>query len=509
METSNKTNNNSKKTQHKPVTDYCNELPLLSAAEIEAPNGFRVVSFFAGCGGLDLGFEQAGFKVVWANDFEKAVKDTYQRNHPNSEFVLGDMTKIKPEELPDCDGFIGGPPCQSWSVAGKQRGLEDKRGQLFLTYIEMIKQKKPKFFLIENVKGLLDQKFKEVFSDFLIRLSSAGYNIQWQLLDAVNYRIPQNRERVFIVGFRKDLKVSFTFPSPTCVEPVTLSMAIGDIIEEPRRFYKGKITSLNQERANHDVYSGPYDSYYIRGNRRRPWNRPSFTIHATGYGEPLHPSSPKMIYRGVDNWGFLPGREDEYRRLSIRECARIQSFPDSFIFEGTDVLALYRMIGNAVPPRLGYVLAKSILVALNHGTIETIPEVNNKDSFNLNSITLVGYYKNEEHLDLIKQNRLYYVRSDGRKGSLFKEDCSTIPAYLFLHHQDNTHLYKLDQEDPLLVDSNYLNSIGFKATGDKYLCFKLTNTDEILVENLIPKNSKIKYNKGNYSPYFTTMVEML
>ena len=104
-----------------------------------------VVSFFAGCGGLDLGFEQAGFQVVWANEFEPAVRDTYLRNHPDTEFVLADLNTINPKDVPDCDGFIGGPPCQSWSVAGKQKGLEDERGQLFLKYIDMIEAKLPKF----------------------------------------------------------------------------------------------------------------------------------------------------------------------------------------------------------------------------------------------------------------------------------------------------------------------------------------------------------------------------
>lgn len=113
-----------------------------------------VISFFAGCGGLDLGFEQAGFDVVQANEFEPHCRATYLRNHPDTEFVQGYICKIDPNAIPDCDGFIGGPPCQSWSIAGKQKGLEDERGQLFLRYINMIEAKHPKSFVIENVKGL-------------------------------------------------------------------------------------------------------------------------------------------------------------------------------------------------------------------------------------------------------------------------------------------------------------------------------------------------------------------
>ena len=241
----------------------------------------RVVSFFAGCGGLDLGFEQAGFQVVWANDLDQSVRDTYIRNHPNTKLVLGDINNVRPEEIPDCDGFIGGPPCQSWSVAGKQRGLNDERGRLFLTYIDFIKEKNPKFFLIENVKGMLDTKFSDVFQDFINRLSSAGYDVKWKLLDAVNYSIPQNRERVFLIGFRKELNINYVFPLPTSTEPVTLSKAIGDITENPVRYSGMEKVVVNTQRSNHDVLATDFGSFYYRGNRRRGWQQPSFTIHAT------------------------------------------------------------------------------------------------------------------------------------------------------------------------------------------------------------------------------------
>ncbi len=184
----------------------------------------RVVSFFAGCGGLDLGFKQAGFNVVWANEIERHCRDTYIRNHPDTVFVEGDICKINIDSIPDCDGFIGGPPCQSWSVGGKQKGLEDKRGVLFLKYIELIKFKQPKFFVIENVKGMLDVKFKKVFDEFICTLDGSGYDVFWQLLDAVDFRIPQNRERLFIVGFKKETKARFRFPKPLQIPAISLSL---------------------------------------------------------------------------------------------------------------------------------------------------------------------------------------------------------------------------------------------------------------------------------------------
>ncbi|MCM1111405.1 MAG: DNA cytosine methyltransferase [Clostridium sp.] len=330
----------------------------------------RVASFFAGCGGLDLGFRQAGFDVVWANELEPRYRDTYLRNHPDTELVIGDIRRIDPAVIPDCDGFIGAPPCQSWSVGGKMNGLDDDRGKLFLKYIELIRAKQPGFFVIENVKGMLDDKFRAVFEDFISRLDSSGYNVHWTLLDSVKFRIPQNRERVFLIGFRKGMKIKYNFPNPTCDEPVSLERAIGNIQDEPirvtgnvRRSSYGPATPVGKYH-NHGVLDSEFGPFYYRGNRRRDWHQPSFTINATAEFAPLHPSSPKMQYFGHENWDFQKNKLSQYRRLSVRECARIQTFPDSFIFDYDDIKTAYRMIGNAVPPRLGYELARSVRCAL-------------------------------------------------------------------------------------------------------------------------------------------------
>lgn len=468
----------------------------------------NIVSFFAGCGGLDLGFEQAGFHVVWANEFEPHCRATYIRNHPNTEFVLGDVCKIDPNSIPDCDGFIGGPPCQSWSVGGKQKGLDDERGQLFLKYIELIKAKQPKFFVIENVKGMLDDKFKEVFEDFVSRLDSAGYDVQWSLLDAVNFRIPQNRERVFFVGFRKELNITFTFPNPTCDEPVTLERAIGDITERPN-FYSGRKEDniVEHVRPNHDVLTSKFGSFYYRGNRRRGWKQPSFTINATADFAPLHPSSPKMMYFGHENWNFQKDKLSEYRRLSVRECARIQTFPDNFIFEYDDIKDAYKMIGNAVPPRLGNEIAKVILSALDR--VEVAPSVQVPQVKTSESIVLVGYYKDDWHKQLILQNKLYYVRSDGRKGSMFKEDCAVVPKYLLIHHKNEAYLYELDAEEPVLADASFLKSLGFATSGETYLCFRIKGDNPMTAHDLGCNSYKPIYDQRNYYPYFTTIEKVI
>ena len=473
----------------------------------------NVVSFFAGCGGLDLGFEQAGFHVVWANEFEPHCSATYIRNHPNTKFILGDICKIDPNTIPDCDGFIGGPPCQSWSVGGKQKGLNDERGQLFLKYIELISTKQPKFFVIENVKGILDDKFKQVFDNFVNQLVSAGYDVQWALLDAVNYSIPQNRERVFFIGFKKELDVRFTFPNPTCDEPATLEKAIRDITEAPI-FYSGgksvsdRIIPIDVKCPNHDVLASKFGPFYYRGNRRRGWYKPSFTINATADFAPLHPSSPKMIYLGHENWKFQKDKINDYRRLSVRECARIQTFPDNFIFEYDDIKDAYKMIGNAVPPLLGQVLAKSILAALADKTIEYADKTTQKNDLG-EVCTLVGYFKNYTHYKLIIQNLLYYVRSDSRKGSMFKKDCSFMPRFLLLHHKDKAEIYELDENEPMLADASFLQTLGFKTTGETYLCFKLKSAIPKSIRDLGGYAIHPNYDKNNYSPYFTTIDKVI
>lgn len=477
----------------------------------------KVVSFFAGCGGLDLGFEQAGFQVVWANEIEPHCRATYVRNHPSTELVIGDICEMDPTIIPDCDGFIGGPPCQSWSVGGKQKGLDDKRGSLFLKYIELIRTKRPKFFVIENVKGMLDAKFKDVFADFVTRLDNAGYDVHWSLLDAADYRIPQNRERVFFVGFKKNMQIRYSFPEPMDSGPISLARAIGDITVHPN-FLTGNKTKDTIKcdlkiggHYNHDVLTSKFGPFYLRGNRRRGWHQPSFTINATAEFTPLHPSSPKMVYFGHENWNFQKDRLNEYRRLSVRECARIQTFPDTFVFEYEDIKAAYRMIGNAVPPRLGHALAKSILNSFDSDTPSRSPHDGTDDrrqklsTTNSKETVLVGYYKGESHRRLILGNKLYYVRSDGRKGSMFKEDCQTMPKYLLLHHKEKFGLYELDEDEPILADSLFLKSLGFEASGDNYLLFRLKSTESISIHVFGANEAKPKYDENDFTPNITTI----
>jgi len=317
----------------------------------------NVVSLFAGCGGLDLGFEKAGFNVVWANEYDESIHETYRLNHPNTILNTYDIRSLTGDDIPDCDGIIGGPPCQAWSEGGKQLGIKDPRGQLFLDYIRIVKDKKPKFFVIENVQGILDDKHKESLAYFLNILRDAGYRISYELLNAADYKIPQNRFRVFFIGIRNDLSNKYVFPNAVSSEPITLKQAIGDITETPRYYCDNLVEGEHPNRMNHDVYIGPYDAKYMSRNRVRGWNEVSFTMQAQARNAPQHPQAPKMVYISSSQRIFAKGFEHLYRRLSVRECARIQTFPDNFKFIYQDVKDGYKMVGNAVPPRLAWYLA--------------------------------------------------------------------------------------------------------------------------------------------------------
>ena len=424
----------------------------------------KVVSFFSGCGGLDLGFEQAGFEVIWANDNDPAVFETYLLNHPHTYLCRKDMREITMEEIPECDGFIGGPPCQSWSEGGKQLGLDDERGRMFLTYIHFIQAKQPKFFVIENVKGILSDKHFPTFKKMLGQLKDAGYVVHYQLMNAAHYYVPQERFRVIVVGVRNDIDVKYQFPKPDTSCFITLRQAIGEITEEPRK-YTSELVDMEYEKwLNHDVYMGPFDYRYMARNRVRGWNEVSYTMQAKARNCPLHPQAPKMIYVSRDKQIFRPGYEHLYRRLSVRECARIQTFPDHFRFIYHDVCDGYKMVGNAVPPRLGRAIAESIR--------ECFASVSSEPC----SI-LVATYRNENQLRMSLENRLYYVRADLRAGAMRFSQGMKAPHYLFLHKSGSYILLILKEVEPRLVSSKYLANLGFHPSGDQYWVFEILDVE--------------------------------
>lgn len=322
----------------------------------------NIVSFFSGAGGLDLGFQKAGFNVIWANEYDKEIWETFEHNHPNTILDRRSIVDIHVDEVPDCDGIIGGPPCQSWSEAGLLKGIQDKRGQLFYDFIRILSAKQPKFFLAENVSGMLLDRHSEALENIkeMFRNAGIGYELSFEMVNASNYNVPQDRKRVFFVGIRKDLGFKFVFQKPHFPK-ITLQDTIYDLQDNvlPALPYN-KTNGKNCIIPNHEYMLGDFSSIFMSRNRVRSWDEQSFTIQAGGRHAPIHPQAPKMKFIEQNIRIFVPGKEYLYRRLSVRECARIQTFPDDFIFHYTSVPVGYKMIGNAVPVNLANFLAKSI-----------------------------------------------------------------------------------------------------------------------------------------------------
>ena len=153
-----------------------------------------------------MGFKKAGFDIIYANEYDKTIWETFRTNFPNTPLDTQDIRKIKSNEIPDCDGIIGGPPCQSWSEAGALRGIKDNRGKLFFDFVRIIRDKQPKFFLAENVAGMLAQRNRDALNFIISLFTDCGYNVTFKLLNAADYKVPQDRKRVIFVGYRKDLK---------------------------------------------------------------------------------------------------------------------------------------------------------------------------------------------------------------------------------------------------------------------------------------------------------------
>lgn len=327
----------------------------------------NVISLFSGCGGLDLGFERAGFKVPVANEFDKSIYETYKVNHPSTHLIEGDIRKLNKDDISEfidgtVDGIIGGPPCQSWSEAGSLQGINDERGKLFYDYIRVLKDFKPKFFLAENVSGMLANRHKDAVQNILKLFDETGYNVSLTLVNAKDYGVAEERKRVFYIGFRKDLELDFNFPEGSTKDDkkkLTLKDVIWDLQEtaipsgEKNKHNPGAIN-------NNEYFTGAYSPIFMSRNRVKAWDEQAYTVQASGRQCQLHPQAPKMVKYGLNDCRFVKGKENLYRRMTIREIARIQGFPDDFKFIYEDTNTAYKMIGNAVPVNLAYEIAISI-----------------------------------------------------------------------------------------------------------------------------------------------------
>lgn len=304
---------------------------------------FTAVSLFCGAGGLDIGFEQAGFKTIWANDFDKDACKTHQ-NWSRAKVVCGDIAKVDVTEIPDSDIILGGFPCQGFSLSGPRK-IDDSRNVLYKHYVRIVKAKQPKIFVGENVKGLLTMANGDIFEAIKEEFSQCGYNVFSQLVNARYFGVPQDRERVIIVGIRKDLGINdFSIPVP-----------------KNKRMTMREALAGMPEPSPDDICNAPYSSRFMSRNRKRGWDDVSYTIPAMAKQVTLHPSSPDMEKLGTDLWRF--GNDGLTRRFSWQEAAVIQTFPRDLKFEG-DLVSKYKQIGNAVPVKLAEYVATLLYAIL-------------------------------------------------------------------------------------------------------------------------------------------------
>lgn len=367
--------------ERKAFADCCEEIEW---DKISYDNSkFNLLSLFSGCGGLDLGFEMAGlkavmgekvmeeafadkrvfdknisnnvFNVIYANDIFDEARETYARNAGKYIYMdKSDIRKIK--EFPKADIVLGGFPCPGFSEAGP-RLVDDERNFLYLHFIRCLIQTQPKIFVAENVKGMMTLGKGEVFKQIVQDFAAAGYTIYHKLLNSVEYGVPQIRERVILVGVRNDIDFKYVHPESThgygvegLKEVVTLREAIGDLEDDPG-----------------DYFMGSYSTIFMSRNRKKRWDQPSFTIQASGRQAPIHPAGTPMEHVGKDRYIFTDGEENN-RRLSVKEIARIQTFPDWYEFsrgnsnrsENAKLDLVYKQIGNAVPVRLALAVAEPI-----------------------------------------------------------------------------------------------------------------------------------------------------
>ena len=295
-----------------------------------------VASLFSGAGGLDLGFRNAGFDVVWANDNDEDAVDTYRLNFGNH-CILGDVEKLNLRDIPEIDGIIGGFPCQGFSIANMQRNVDDSRNALYKSFVKAVKTKQPKFFLAENVKGILSLGGGEVFKYIIREFEKAGYNCTHALVNAADYGVPQNRQRVLILGLRKDLGLLDPEWPPKATH-VNRHLSVGDALKnlpDPDKPNKLKNHVYSQFKLKFNGYIS---------NRHVDPNKPSPTITARGD----HKGGAMIIHH-----------PSNLRRMTGREVAVVQGFPIDFEFCGS-MTSVYKQIGNAVPPPLALAAARQI-----------------------------------------------------------------------------------------------------------------------------------------------------
>lgn len=303
----------------------------------------KIISLFSGCGGMDLGFLQTGFDIIWANDIDESACETYRKNF-GDHIIEKDISKIDISKIPDCDLILGGFPCQDFSMIWKRGGLTTERGNLYKYFVNIVNAKQPKMFIAENVKGLLTANNGMAIAQIMRDFGKVGFDVEVKLINFADYGTPQIRQRVLIIGTNKVLKKKFIMPEPTHTAEtyVSAKVALKDAEKVPynnehQRLAERTISRLKLIPPGENFTAIPKTSaYYVKGMishvyRRLHPDKPSTTIIASG---------------GGGTWGY---HFSEPRSLTNRERARLFGYPDDFIFTGS-IAQVRRQIGNSVPP---------------------------------------------------------------------------------------------------------------------------------------------------------------
>lgn len=375
-------------------------------------NAYTSIDLFSGCGGLTKGFSMAGIQTILGSDIDENCQKTFVRNFPNIPFLCKDIQQIEKKDIEEMIGnrkpdiIIGGPPCQGFSLANKRRGKisDDPRNKLFYGFVKFINWYSPKAFVMENVKGLLSMQNGEVIKTIVREFSQAGvfgYNVSYKVLKASDYGVPQNRERVIIIGFRKDLNIIPKHPEPIKQDHyVTVDEAISDLPQidagmgcevmeytmEPQNAFQKQMRKNSQYVTNHiamkhtprliarfmAIKQGQclLDVWDTHGSVKRGSPEEKSTIKFGQNNQRLYGNKPAPTIAASFQSNFIHPHLN--RNFTAREGARLQSFPDDFIFEGMRTkmswekgLSQYQQIGNAVPVLLAKAIAESLIEQLN------------------------------------------------------------------------------------------------------------------------------------------------
>lgn len=306
------------------------------------------VSLFSGCGGSDAGVLQAGFSVLMANDKLAYARDVYEANHPQTEYRLEDVQKIK--TFPAADLLIGCYPCQGFSQGGV-RDPSRRINTLYLEFARALAQMKPKAFIVENVSGMVRTNYRHLLQDQLKVFAEIGYDVKSALLNAADYGVAQERKRILIVGTRNDLGADYQFPKATH----------GEGCSNPHVTIRDALRYMRHWPSEDEYYRRDFHWYYLSRDRRRDWSEVSKTIVANPRHMPLHPVSPPLRKLEHNVWRFE--HDGPARRFTYREAARLQGFGPDFAFPDTKNGSLdmrYKVVGNAVPPPLFAAVAKAL-----------------------------------------------------------------------------------------------------------------------------------------------------